>query len=203
MKVYTKTGDKGSTSLYDGSRAKKSEFIFEVLGENDELSSRLGMSISQISSSMSEKTTKQQQESKKYCDQMRTIQSNIQTINTILATPSVIKRSLTQVNNNDIISLEKDIDDIEVNNSKLTKFILPGVTPSDACIHMCRTQCRKIERLLYKIQATGISETTKHPEGIDILINENIFKYMNRLSDYFFVLARRVCTLNGEEDWFV
>ena len=181
MKIYTKTGDSGTTSLYDGSRLIKSDDIFNVLGCNDELSSQIGLLITLLSNSFI-----------KIHFQLRTIQANLQYINSIIATPNELKkRSLKQIENKDVEQLEKWIDEMEEISPKLTAFILPGVTIEDANAHICRTSCRKSERELYKLLSTQ-----EH-----LTYNPNIMCYINRLSDYFFSLARYICHLKGEKDF--
>ncbi len=201
MKVYTRTGDKGITSLYDGKRIAKNSVFFEVLGEIDELSSRVGVLISNLS----EKDTPDG-----LLAQLRVVQGILQDINSIIATVDSAGRKLPEVTEDDITKLEVSIDRMEQSNPKLTKFILPGVTVSDAHSHMCRTQTRKIERRLWEMQRSNeyvevfkMKDQETYIDLTEVNIDENILKYINRLSDYFFVLSRYIChAVYGKEDHF-
>ena len=180
MKIYTKTGDKGTTSLYDGSPVQKYDTILEVLGTLDELTSNIGVVIALIT--VSKIDTKYNED---IIARLRTTQKNIQFINSYIATPDVKKRNnLKKIQIDDVKNLENWIDDMEDYNSRLTAFILPGVTLEDAHIHVSRTICRKAERELCKISCD----------------NTDVMCYINRLSDFLFSLARYVCKLNGKED---
>jgi cob(I)alamin adenosyltransferase len=159
MKVYTKTGDNGTSSLYNGSREMKSSLIFNVIGEIEELTSRIGIVCSHMKSNYL------------LTYSLRRIQRRLQNILTSIDTP---------ITTDMIETLEKDIDGCNAFNDKLTDFILPGVNPEDAHIHSCRTQTRKVERVLWELNET-------------IKMEPFLLIYINRLSDYFFVLARYVC----------
>jgi cob(I)alamin adenosyltransferase len=118
---------------------------------------------------------------------LRYIQGNIQDINSILATPDKTSKNVPCFHDVHTVFLEREIDAMERVNPKLTKFILQGITPLDAQSHMCRIQARKVERMLWKLNK-------------DTDIDINILKYMNRLSDFFFVFSRWVCSVNGITD---
>lgn len=201
MKVYTRTGDKGITSLYDGKRIAKNSLFFEVLGEIDELSSRIGV----LCASLTGATL-----SVEPIQQLRVIQGILQDINSIIATVDPNGRTLPFVTADDITKIETFIDTMEGSNPKLTKFILPGVTISDSHAHMCRTQTRKVERRLWEMHNSNeyveifkVSGQDSYIDLSEVEIHEHIFKYVNRLSDYFFVLARYIChTVHGKEDHF-
>ena len=191
MKIYTRSGDEGNSSLYDGSRISKSEIFFDVLGELDELSSRIGL----LSSLLSSDDT--------LFEFLRIIQGKIQDINTIIATIKT-KKVLPKITDYDILLIEQQIDNIEKNNEPLTKFILPGVTQLDSQSHLCRTQARKVERYLWKLHNSkdNIIKTNGVIELKDIVIDNTITSYVNRLSDLFFVLARFLCKSQGLTDYF-
>ena len=236
MKIYTKTGDKGTTGLYDGSRTTKTSIFFDVLGENDELSSRIGMlhAIMKKNYSTDPKNPlavlahfEKQHQDDKYppklshfamkklsrCRQakqylellsfIRMIQANLQDINTIVATAN--RRSVPPFSNDNVMNLERWIDKLEgdillkKDQTKLMRFILPGVTVVDAQAHLCRTQARKTERQLCKFHSsTETMETSRgllveRLELVTICVSPAILQYMNRLSDFFFVLARWLC----------
>ena len=171
MKIYTKTGDAGQTSLYDGSRRSKADDIFMTLGEIDELSSRIGMLCSMLKDCT-------------FIDVFlfRDIQRHLQDFNSHIATLNKVNKKLPVLEENWILDLENSIDKMEKDLPKLTKFILPGVTQDDSQSHLCRTQTRKAERMIILL-------SEKYPEHIPTEIS----KYMNRLSDFFFVLSRWIC----------
>lgn len=195
MKVYTKTGDSGETSLYDGSRAKKYSINFEVLGEIDELSARIGMLCALIVENDCIYT-------------LRKIQSILQDINSHIATIDKKNKKLPIIKQCIVDDLEMNIDIMEEKNPKLTRFILPGVCMTDAQAQLCRTQARKVERCMVKLHNSNeIIKGNKGKEEInihlsDFEVDEVILKYMNRLSDYFFVLARWLCSINDIKDVF-
>mgnify|MGYP003972200613 FL=1 len=121
---------------------------------------------------------------------IRQIQANIQIINSHIACSSKSEIKLPEIGDIDT-ELEVEIDRLETILPKLTKFILPGVTVPDAYAHSCRTQARCTERevRVYQIEIGGLPDV--------------VFRYLNRLSDYFFVLARWLCYQAGETDAFM
>lgn len=193
MKIYTKTGDKGKTSLYDGRRIAKNSVIFEVLGEMDELNARIG-----VACSMSETNYL-------YTNLLRSIQCKIQDVNAIIATVDKEGRTLPIVTEEDVERLEKCIDDYDTFTPKLRKFIIPGVTKLDAQIHLCRTQARKVERMLWELNDEVSILKDEKGNDVDIgsvQIDPVILRYFNRLSDFFFGFARYICYKDGSSDCF-
>jgi cob(I)alamin adenosyltransferase len=176
MKIYTKTGDTGSTSLYDGSRAPKFSIVFNVIGEIDELNSRIGLLCTYMTDT----------------DMLRKIQRTLQDFNSHIATIDKTNKKLPDLSETLILELENMIDEMEKMCPKLTKFILPGVTTPDALAHLCRTQARKAERWIVDMHFSH-----------KVNIPEIIIKYMNRLSDFFFVFARWICVKSGNTDCFI
>ena len=212
-KIYTKNGDNGITRLYDGTELLKSNTICCVIGEIDELSSRIGIVYSLIPEKMNhnhgiksrniQTVVKTGQvigcgsrervspERVSICyfnisNIITKIQKTLQQINSILSKNSATEEDIPHIN---IKNLEEYIDFMSVDIPTLTKFILPGVTQCDAQVHICRTQTRKVERFLVQIKT-------------DIALGENIYKYMNRLSDFFFVMARWICYKENLSDRF-
>ena len=203
MKIYTKTGDKGTTGLYDGSRTTKTSIFFDVLGENDELSSRIGLLYStmqpiqrKIDSGFTYEVV---------LGFLRNVQESLQDINTIIATVDKSGKTIPTFTEDKVKGIEKMIDSLESSNTKLTAFILPGVTIADSQSHLCRTQTRKVERCLWRLHTASGTIYTKHGkvEGcLDLSTVEvplNILQYANRLSDFFFVLSRWLCWVVHEK----
>jgi len=164
-RLYTKTGDKGFTTLYDMRRVSKTEIVFEVLGDLDELSAYIG----QLCSIVNDKESKF----------LRYIQSFLLDIGSNFATTT--RRDKIRVTTvDDIKSLENAIDFYDSKSPKLTEFILPGVNPKDSIAHICRSVCRRAERNMWKLK-----------NEYDVFYVENeTFHYINRLSDFFFAYAR-------------
>ena len=176
VKIYTKTGDKGTTSLYDGQRVPKYNINLDVVGEIDELSSRIGMLCA-----LSRKN--------KMLPVLRKIQCLLQNFNSYIATEDKKGKKLPDIKDTIIKELEIIIDDLDYKNANLTKFILPGVMQDDAQAQLCRIQTRKVERKLLLL----IKEKND-------LVPDIIRIYINRLSDFFFVLARWYCASRGIKD---
>lgn len=193
MKIYTKTGDSGLSYLYDGNRISKNSLFFEVLGNIDELSSNIGLLFSFLENSNEEINL-----------QLRFIQKKLQNIGTEIATVDRSNKNILIIDENQIKIIEEYIDNMEKVNSLLTKFILPGVEKCDAQCHICRTICRRVERSLWGLQnEKNIIQGKRDIDMKDFNINTDIFKFVNRLSDYFFVLSRYICTINNIEECII
>jgi|TARA_B100001059_G_C17838497_1_gene590106 cob(I)alamin adenosyltransferase len=214
MKIYTKTGDQGTTSLYGGGRIHKDTIVFDVLGENDELSSRIGYLCALLENPRREPICDCASKpvcwhARHQCDilsMLRSIQGNLQDINAIIAGTFSTKK-LPCFPDSNITEIEKLIDSLEGENTKLTKFILPGVTQIDSQAHMCRTQARKAERYIYRLHHSTekIGNLKGRKKAIlelgSVHIQPSILKYSNRLSDFFFVVARWLCRyISGKKD---
>jgi len=172
-KVYTKTGDQGLTSLVSGNRIEKSNIRIDLYGEVDELNSMLGFALSLLPSDSfdHEKVFLQR------------IQSSLFDLGSNLAceVENRSKYKLPKITVDLISSLENEIDRMDGELEPLKNFILPGGASAAATFHLCRTMARKVERLLVSFHR----ETTED-------LPENSLVYLNRLSDYFFVLSRYV-----------
>ncbi len=182
MKIYTKTGDKGETALFGGTRVPKHHIRIESYGTVDELNSWLGLVRDQEIASSSQKELIQ-------------IQEDLFTLGAILATDpekAVLKNgkerlNIAKIEESHIQKLENAIDMMEDNLPQMTHFILPGGHTSVSYCHIARTVCRRAERM-----ATLLHEN----EPFD----DRILSYLNRLSDYLFVLARKLSKdLQAEE----
>ncbi|MEO5776443.1 MAG: cob(I)yrinic acid a,c-diamide adenosyltransferase [Flavobacterium sp.] len=174
MKVYTKTGDKGTTALFGGTRVPKDHDRIESYGTVDELNSYIGL-------------IRDQEMKQHYKDILIEIQDRLFTVGAILATPpekEVLKNGEKRLQNlgiveSDIELLEKEIDAMEDSLPQMTHFVLPGGHTTVSYCHIARCVCRRAERLAVHLS---------HNEPVaDIAI-----KYLNRLSDYLFVLARKL-----------
>ncbi len=175
MKIYTKTGDQGTTSLLGGTRVPKHHLRIEAYGTLDELNSWVGT----IRSAML------YQESIPVLNQ---IQNDLFNIGSHLATdPSKNKVKLPDFNSNSISILENEIDKMDADLPALTNFILPGGSSLVGQIHITRCVCRRAERLI-----THLAEL----ENVDPIF----IQYINRLSDYFFTLGRREALAQGAEE---
>ncbi len=188
MKIYTKTGDKGKTSLFSGERIPKSHKRVETYGEVDELNAFIGL----VSASLSVKENNIRAE-------LHTIQQRLFTMGSWLATTPepVYTDRLMPFPQASVDTLEKAIDHMSDTLPELHEFILPGGSQAAAAAHVARTVCRRVERhALDLIQSETITE-----KGIQTQM-DIILKYLNRLSDYFFVLARYLNMHQGGEDIF-
>jgi cob(I)alamin adenosyltransferase len=182
MKVYTKTGDTGTTSLFGGTRVPKHHIRIESYGTVDELNSHIGL-------------IRDQDINVLYKNVLIEVQDRLFTVGAILATPpekEVLKNGQKRLQNlgileTDIEFLENEIDSMEDSLPPMTHFVLPGGHTTVSYCHIARCVCRRAERLavhLHEIEPT----------------DELVIKYLNRLSDYLFVLARKLShDLNADE----
>lgn len=174
MKVYTKTGDAGTTALFGGTRVPKHHIRIESYGTVDELNSHIGL-------------IRDQEINQLYKNVLIEVQDRLFTVGAILATPpekELLKSGEKRLQNlgileSDIEFLEKEIDTMEDSLPQMTHFVLPGGHTTVSYCHIARCVCRRAERL-----AVHLNDI----EPIDILV----IIYLNRLSDYLFVLARKL-----------
>lgn len=174
MKIYTKTGDNGTTSLFDGQRVRKDNLRVETYGTVDELNSIIGLAIAF--------DVPQQMKN----DLMR-INNDLFVLGGDLATPMNKQSKVNRINEQHINWLEQKIDEYTERLPQLRNFILPGGSQSAAFLHQARTVCRRLERI-----AVSLSEIED--------IGQFVLIYINRLSDYLFVAARFANFLNNKED---
>lgn len=175
MKIYTKTGDKGETSLIGGTRVAKHHIRIETYGTVDELNSYIGL----VSDSFNDKHSK---------EILKEIQDRLFTIGASLASdPDKSKMKIPDLKEEDIVLLETEIDKMNEVLPELKHFILPGGNVTASYCHIARCVCRRAER-----HSVHLSENE--------WVEEKVIIYLNRLSDYLFVLSRFICfTANAEE----
>lgn len=174
MKVYTKTGDKGTTALFGGTRVPKHHIRIESYGTVDELNSHIGL-------------IRDQEMQSHYKTVLIEIQDRLFTLGAILATPpekETLKNGQPRLQQlgiveSDIEYLEKEIDTMEENLPPMTHFVLPGGHTTVSYCHIARCVCRRAERLVTHLNDIEPTDTY-------------VMKYLNRLSDYLFVLARKL-----------
>ena len=160
MSVYTKTGDKGTTSLYTGQRVAKNSLRVKAYGTVDEVSSALGLA----------RAFCQNQQVKEIC-------LNLQKTNMQLMTDLASVGQETIVNEDMITNLERIIDDIDAKLPPMTSFLLAGESQGGAFLDLARTVCRRAERILWDLLANE-------------LVSDTDIRYLNRLSDLCFMLMR-------------
>ena len=173
MKIYTKKGDKGQTSLFGGLVVSKADVQIEAYGTVDELNSFIGLLISK-------------------CEDLDTsllkrIQSVLFDIGSHLASDNTADKYLPQLDENLISDLESEMDKITAQLAPLKSFIMPGGNERISLTHVCRTICRRAER-----RAVTLHNHKEIPEPIVIILN--------RLSDFFFVLGRYISKQDGIDE---
>lgn len=174
MKIYTKTGDKGQTSLFTGQRVPKNDPFIEALGSVDECNSAIGIAVSFLPN-----------ESKflPIREQLETIQHALFDVGAALATPRTraveAKLNKTRFDKDETKILENWIDEMDEKLPPLKAFILPGGDSCGAFLHLARSICRRAERRVLPLQ-------------INADVDDNVVIYLNRLSDYLFCVSRYV-----------
>ncbi|KAM6422899.1 corrinoid adenosyltransferase MMAB [Liasis olivaceus] len=179
-KIYTKTGDKGFSSTFTGERRAKDDQVFDALGTLDELSSAVGLS-----------AEFGRESGHAFVEELHKVQCMLQDAGSNVATPvssareSHIKR--TSFSEKPVLELETWIDRYSDQLPPLTSFILPSGGKSSAALHLSRAVCRRAERRVVPLVKIGE-------------VDANVAKYLNRLSDYLFVLARFAAKEEGKEE---
>jgi cob(I)alamin adenosyltransferase len=184
MTIYTGTGDRGKTSLFSGERVAKSDRRIEAYGEVDELNSLLGALAAELAEA-----------SPDLVGRLQEVQADLFQLSAILAvTPdSPAMDSLEKITDSLIADLERAIDQLDGQLPNLSGFILPGGHPTAAWAHICRTVCRRAERKLTRISAEYVQGEAARQFQLALV-------YLNRLSDYLFVLARYCNHIQGVSD---
>ena len=167
IKIYTKTGDAGLTSLIGGTKVPKSDLRIDAYGTVDELNSWIGLINDQLNM-------------EEFKNELKDIQDRLFTIGSSLACDAdkEPKMKLPDLHESDIRLLEVKIDEMTAQLPPMKSFILPGGHVTVSSIHVCRTVCRRAERLLVGMQ--------QH----ELFLEPKVLQYINRLSDYLFTLAR-------------
>lgn len=165
MKIYTKRGDTGKTSLFGGQQVDKDMCRIEAYGTVDELNSALGMALSHQLSDIGK-------------DILLNIQHQLFVLGADLATPPDSETRIQRIEQSQIEQIEANIDELDSQLPGLKNFILPGGSQPGAKLHLARTICRRAERASVSCKKNGED------------ISEEAIRYLNRLSDLLFVLAR-------------
>jgi cob(I)alamin adenosyltransferase len=166
FKIYTKTGDKGQTSLIGGTRVPKFDIRIEAYGTVDELNSNIGLIRSQEIDEHSKEI-------------LIEIQDRLFTLGSLLAAdPKKNKMVLPKISETDIKLLENEIDEMDKTLPEMKSFVLPGGNTTVSFTHIARCVCRRAERCVLRL-----NEESE--------VDELIYKYLNRLSDYLFTLSRK------------
>ena len=173
--IYTKTGDKGKTSLVGGKRVDKTHIRLEAYGTVDELNSFIGLLVCEITDT-------------ELKDFLLFVQNKLFVVGSYLATETkaLNPEAALIITDSDIEAIETIMDKLDAQLPKLTRFIIPGGSKSAARAHICRTVCRRAERNTYKV-------------ADEFEIEENILIFLNRLSDFFFLTARFESQKTGKE----
>jgi cob(I)alamin adenosyltransferase len=166
MKIYTKTGDEGMTSLVGGKRVKKCCARLDSYGSVDELNSFIGLLVTYITDEAD-------------IAFLQKIQGELFMVGGSLATDLSVSEARCEVTQAMISDIESEIDSLSAALPPLRSFVVPGGSRAAALAHVCRTVCRRAERCVFALIEEGGA------------VEENVAVYLNRLSDYFFVLARK------------
>jgi len=175
MKIYTKKGDKGTTQLIGGTRIPKSSLRIEAYGTVDELNSCIGL-------------VRDQNISETHKKNLIEIQDRLFTLGAILASdPEKSKMKIPDLTESDVEFLEKEMDKMDAELPPMKSFVLPGGHTTVSFCHIARCVCRRAERI-----TVDLSQSEK--------VDEIAIKYLNRLSDYLFVLSRKLALESGAEE---
>lgn len=179
MPIYTKTGDKGTTSLMDGTRVSKDDMRVDTYGSVDELNSQLGVVLAYLQDTPYEELLKKD---------LLSIQKDLLTIGSLLSDPKAkVSEKTTKHLDKEIGLFEKRIDEMTQQMPELKNFILPGGGKPGALLHMARTVARRVERRI---------TTLVKKESVEIVI----VRYFNRLSDLLFTMSRYINYKEGNQE---
>lgn len=166
--VYTKTGDKGRTSLVGGARVSKTHIRLEAYGTVDELNAQIGLLITYVTDVHDREF-------------LTNIQNQLFSVGSYLATDQekTLLRAVSQITSEQVEAMEQEIDRIDEQLPPLSAFVLPGGSRGTTVCHVCRTVCRRAERRILSL-------------ADEVEISPALLAYVNRLSDYLFVLSRKM-----------
>ncbi len=176
--IYTKTGDKGTTSLVGGTRVLKCDDRVEAYGTVDELNAHVGLLAELI-----------RQEEPDYYSFLKQVQHDLFVVQTLLATEKEVPYELPQLSDTAVGTLEQAIDHLQASLPKFRHFIIPGGNVASTQCHVCRTVCRRAERCIVRL-------AQQYP------VDEELCRYVNRLSDFLFILSRHLVVARGQEESF-
>ena len=177
--IYTRTGDTGETALFGSGRVRKDDICVEAMGTVDELNAALGVARMELARSGTAPADLD--------SLLAQLQHRLFDLGAELATPRPAERGTNLVNDGHVAALETAIDHYEAQLEPLREFILPGGVPAAAQLHLARCVCRRAERRLVQLMS-------------DEPVRGELLRYLNRLSDLLFVLARAVNRANGAPD---
>ena len=177
MKIYTKTGDRGTTSLIGGTKVSKSHLRIDAYGTVDELNSWIGVVSDHTGDEALKKVLKE-------------VQDRLFTIGSSLACDpeKEPKLKIPDLHEGDITFLESEIDRMSAALPEMKSFVLPGGAPAVSFAHVARCVCRRAERLCVALQE------------VELEVEDLVLKYLNRLSDHLFMLARYIGQQQGAEE---
>eukprot|EP00127_Corallochytrium_limacisporum_P006857 Clim_evm72s236 gene=Clim_evmTU72s236 len=182
--LYTRGGDSGTSSLYNGDRVQKNHPVFAALGDIDELNSVIGLAAEY-----------DRHEEVGFMDMLRIIQGNLILVGSNVGTPrndengDKVNMTKFDVDGSKLKELEGWIDELDAQLEPLTNFILPGGGLTAAHLHQCRSVARRAERSVQPL--------------LTDFCDSEVYKYMNRLSDFFFVAARAACCKTGNQEVYI
>lgn len=176
--IYTKGGDKGDTSLIGGRRVAKSHPRIEAYGSVDELMAHTSM----LRDLLEDSRLKE--------DLLQILDAQMVSSSMLAADFEILPEGLPVLEQKDVDALEKQIDELDASLEPLTSFVLPGGHPAISQAHIARTVCRRTERIILRL----------HEESE---VDQVILQFYNRLSDYFFVISRKIASLHGikQQPW--
>ena len=169
-KIYTRTGDRGTAGLVDGSRVSKSSARMAAIGEVDEANSALGVAMTVVADDG-------------HRQRLQIIQNELFDLGADVATPGEVAGAL-RITASQVERQEREIDTVNADLSPLTSFILPGGSPAAAAVHLARAIVRRAERAM-----VALNEAES--------VNQHALAYVNRLSDHLFVTARHLAASEG------
>lgn len=178
MKIYTRTGDRGTTSLVGGTRVQKTHRRIEAYGTVDELSAQLGL----LATYLTDEEDLHFLQRVQHCLFAVGAQLATDVSHTPLRAESVVPVTA-------VVAIEQEIDRLDALVPPLRDFVLPGGSRASALAHVCRTVCRRAERRILALQS-------------EAQVDDTLLSYINRLSDYLFVLARKLNQDAGQPELF-